>query len=579
MTAVRTPPDEVVDADEPIPTMRAAWRVGSFRGALWTFTWIGWLSYFALPLLTGWLLKQVFDALETGESVNQWLLAIGLSEAARMVVFAISIWLVVRWWVAALTMMRTNMLHAQTVSGGPKRATLPAGPAEAISRFHDDTRDVVVWADSWLDGFGNIAYALGAMAIMATINGWASLVVLIPIGIVTFVVGWMRPMLYAADKADREATGTVNAFLGETFAGMLAFRLAAREQAVITRLERHTAHRRKTAVRHVVLEQSLDGLTSTTSDVSIGLILLVLVPSVRSGDLSVGDLALFVAYASVLGDVPRFLSRLVTAREQAKVSTRRMGEMVAPNRLDDLFAHPAINIDRGDKPVLRDPDPERSRLERLEIVGLTARYPSTGGGIENIDLTIERGDFVVVTGAVGSGKSTLLRALAGLVDRQAGVVRWNGVVIDDLGEWFVPPNAAHLPQVPRLFSESLVDNIALGRATDALDHVLDATTLRADLDDMPDGVDTRVGARGLRLSGGQAQRVATARSLLTSPELLIVDDLSSALDVETERALWTHVRNQNTTVIAVSHRAFVLELADHVVTLVDGSIVGGGNAQ
>lgn len=564
--------DTAPAVEAPIPTMRTAWRVGTFRGRLWTFTWIGWLSYFALPLATGWFLKKVFDALESGESVNQWLLAIGLTEAARMVVFALSIWLVVRWWVAALTMLRTNMLHAQTVSGGPTRATLPAGPAEAISRFHDDTRDLVVWADSWLDGFGNIAYAAGAMAIMATINGWAALIVLIPIGAVTMIVGWVRPLLYAADKADREATGTVNAFLGETFAGMLAFRLAAREPAVIGRLEQHTAHRRDTAVRHVVLEQSLDGLTSTTSDVSIGLILLVLVPSVRRGDLSVGDLALFVSYAGVLGDVPRFLSRLVTAREQAKVSTRRMGELVAPGRLDDLLAHPAIDIDRGDDPVVRDPDPARNPLNALVVNGLTARHATTHGGIEAIDLVVERGDFVVITGAVGSGKSTLLRALCGLVERQAGTVRWNGEPIDDLGEWFVPPNAAHLPQVPRLFSESLADNIALGRATDALDHVLAVTTLRADLAEMPDGIKTRVGARGLRLSGGQAQRVATARSLLTNPELLLVDDLSSALDVETERALWTHVRSQGMTVIAVSHRAFVLDMADQVITLTNGRV-------
>lgn len=563
----------ITDASEhkaAIPTMRAAWRTGTFRGPLWTISWVGWIVFFSLPLLTGWLLKQVFDALETSESVNGWLLAIGVSEVARMLVFALSIWFVVRWWVAGLTMLRTNMLHAQTVSGGPKKATLPAGPAEAISRFHDDTRDVVAWADAWLDGFGNIAYAVGAVVIMATIDLSAALVVMIPIVGVTAIVGRMRPLLYAADKADREATAAVNSFLGEVFAGMLAFRLAAREPAVITRLEYHTTHRRNTAVRHVVLEQSLDGLSSTTSDISIGLILLVLVPAVRSGDLSVGDLALFVSYAAVLGDVPRFLARLVTAREQAKVSIRRLGELVPQGRLDDLFAHPAIDIDRGDEPVLRSPDPRRRPLDRLEIVGLTARYRDTGGGIENINLVVNRGDFVVITGAVGSGKSTLLRALAGLAQRQAGLVTWNGDSVDDLGAWFVPPNAALLPQVPRLFSESLVSNITLGRDRDSLHEVVDATTLTADLADMPNGIETLVGARGLRLSGGQAQRVAAARSLLTRPELLIIDDLSSALDVETERALWHHVRNDGTTVISVSHREFVLEMADQVVTLADG---------
>ena len=575
--ATQTVPDPTTTSAStaPIPTMRAGWRVGAFRGALWLRSWLTWLAFYMTPLATGWFLKQVFDALESGDSVRGWLVAIGLTEAARMVLFAVAIWFVVRWWVAALTMLRTNMLHAQTVSGGPERATLPSGPAEAISRFHNDARDAVIWSDSWLDGFGNIAFGVSALIVMASINTRAALIVLIPVGIVTLVIGWIRPRLYAASEADREATGTVNAFLGETFGGMLAFRLAAREPAVIARLERHTEARRKTAVRHVVLEQSVDGLTSTTADVSTGLILLVLVPSVRRGDITVGDMALFVTYVETLGNVPRFLSRLVTAREQAKVSLRRMGELVAADRFDDLLAFRPIDIDRGDAPVVRDVDPPRNELIQLEVTGLTARHPSTGGGISDLDLTVDGGEFVVVTGPVGSGKSTLLRALAGLIDRQHGTVRWNGETIEDLGAWFVPPNVAHLPQVPRLFSESLADNITLGRPDDLLDEVIEVTTLRTDLDEMPDGVETRVGARGLRLSGGQAQRVATARSLLTSPELLLVDDLSSALDVETERALWTHVRARGTTVVAVSHRQFVLDMADRVITLEDGYVIDG----
>jgi ATP-binding cassette subfamily B protein len=559
----------------PVPTMRAGWRVGTFRRGLWARSWVTWLAFYMTPLATGWFLKQVFDALESGENVRGWLLAIGVTEGARMVLFAVAIWFVVRWWVGGLTTLRTNMLHAQTVSGGPARGSLPAGPAEAISRFHDDARDAVIWSDSWLDGFGNIAFGASALLVMATISLRAALIVLIPIAIVTLVIGWIRPRLYAASEADREATGTVNAFLGETFAGMLAFRLAAREPAVVARLERHTEARRKTAVRHVVLEQSLDGLTSTTADASTGLILLVLVPSVRRGEISVGDMALFVTYIETLGNVPRYLSRLVTAREQAKVSLRRMGELVAPGRFDDLLASRPIDIDRGDDPVLRSADPARNELMHLEITGLTARHPSTGGGVSDIDLTIDGGEFVVITGAVGSGKSTLLRSLAGLVERQGGTVRWNGETIEDLGAWFVPPNVAHLPQVPRLFSESLADNITLGRSADLLDEVIDVTTLRTDLDEMPDGVETKVGARGLRLSGGQAQRVATARSLLTNPELLLVDDLSSALDVETERSLWSHVRARGTTVLAVSHRQFVLDMADRVITLDDGYVVDG----
>lgn len=560
---------------EAIEPFRLGWSYATFRASLWAKTWLAWLAYFAVPLATGWLLKQAFDALERRESITRLLVLIGISEMVRFVIFGVAIWLVVRWWSHGLTLLRTNLLHAQTVSGGPHRADLPLGPAEALSRFNDDGRNALLWADSWLDGLSNLAYSVGAVAIMATIDGRAALVTLVPLFGITLLLRYVRPIMHEAAVADREAAGTVSSFLGETFAGMLAFRLAGREEAAIERLESHTERRRHTAVRNLVIEQSVDGMTSTTTDLTIGLILLVLVPRVRTGEISVGDVALFVTYAIQLGEAPRFLARLITAREQVLVSFRRMGELLPPGRLDDLVRRRPITIEPGDTMLERDPDPDRIDLERLRVQGLTAFHPSTGGGIHDIDLDIAAGDFVVITGPVGSGKSTLLRAIAGLMPSQAGTVSWNGVPIDDNGAWMVPPQAAHLPQVPRLFSESLADNISLGRPIDRLDEVLALTTLSTDLADMPDGADTRVGARGLRLSGGQAQRVATARSLLPDPEVLLVDDLSSALDVETERALWHHVRSQqNTTVIAVSHRRFVLDMADQLITLEEGRVVG-----
>lgn len=556
-----------------IRPFRFGWRTGTFRPRLWGVSWVLWTSYFLFPLWTGWLLKLVFDALEESSSVNGLLVAIGVSEAVRWVIFWLAIYYVIRWWVASLTLLRTNMLAAQTASGGRRAATLPASPSEAITRFSDDAIDAVAWTDSWLDGTAMIAYAVGAMAVMASIHVTAAFIALVPVLAVTAITRYLTPRLYAARAADREATSRVTSFLGEAFAGLLAFRLAGKEEAAIHRLERHTALRRRTAVRDTVLQQTIDGIASSTSDVTIGLTLLVLVPAVRSGDFSVGDLALFVAYAVELGSLPRFLARLITSREQARVAYGRMGEMVAPDRIDDMLAHIDVTIEPGDQMLTRLPDPERVPLDHLELRGLTSVYPGGSGGVVDVDLDIERGSFVVVTGGVGAGKSTLLRAIVGLSPLQSGTIRWNGVEIDDPAAWFVPPNAAYLPQVPNLFSESLEDNIALGRDTTRLDEVLELTTLQTDLADMADGVHTTVGARGLRLSGGQAQRVATARALFTRPELLVVDDVSSALDVNTERELWQRLRSDgSSTIIAISHRQLALDQADQVITMEAGRV-------
>ena len=568
MSARPTPPP---DRSE-IKPFSFGWRTGTFRSGLWLASWVGWTAFFMLPLLSGWLLKLAFDALSTDESITGLLVAIGVVEVVRWIIFAGAIWVVVRWWVAGLTLMRTNMLHAQTVSGGPRAATLPSSPSEAIARFHQDTRDGVLWADSWLDGAASIAYAIGALIIMSTISKAAALVVLLPLAFVTIVTRHLTPRLYAARAADRAATSEVTSFLGETFAGLLAFRLAGREEAALTRLEQHTELRRKTAVRDTVLQQTIDGIASSTTDVTIGLTLLALVPAVRSGDFSVGDLALFVAYAIELGSVPRFVARLISAREQAIVSYGRMGELVAEGRADDVFADCEVTIEPRDVMRVREPDPTRVPLECLRVENLSAVYPTGDAGVFDISFEVPAGSFTVITGGVGAGKTTLLRALVGL-EPSSGKITWNGEEIPDIAAWFVPPNAAHLPQIPRLFSESLAENIALGRDKDRLDTVLEQTTLAEDLNDMPEGSATTVGSRGLRLSGGQAQRVATARSLLTQPELLVVDDLSSALDVKTERDLWARLNEEGrSTVLAVSHRQFVIDQADQVITLENGRI-------
>jgi ATP-binding cassette, subfamily B, bacterial len=210
----------------------------------------------------------------------------------------------------------------------------------------------------------------------------------------------------------------------------------------------------------------------------------------------------------------------------------------------------------------------------LSVEGLTVRHPVSGRGIHDVDLVVRRGDLVVLTGPVGSGKSTLLRALLGLVRADAGTIRWNGDVVDEPSTVLVPPRTAYLPQVPRLFSEPLSDTILLGEPGDTLQHALWLTCLDEDLARMPDGVGTVIGPRGLRLSGGQIQRAGAARALVRRPDLLVIDDLSSALDVETEARLWERVADGGfETALLVSHRAQVLDRADRVVVVDAGRVV------
>jgi ATP-binding cassette subfamily B protein len=221
------------------------------------------------------------------------------------------------------------------------------------------------------------------------------------------------------------------------------------------------------------------------------------------------------------------------------------------------------------------------RLRVLEVDGLTARHPGSARGVEGVDLRLERGSFTVITGAVGSGKTTLLRAVLGLLPRQAGTIRWNGTAVEDPGSVLVPPRVAYTAQVPMLFSASLAENLLLGLPDDVVEahlgRVLRLVVLEGEVGAMPSGLETVIGPRGIRLSGGQAQRAAAARALVREPELLVVDDLSSALDVETEAVLWRGLAEEGpATCLVVSHRRAALLRAERIVVLSHGRVAGSG---
>ncbi len=235
-----------------------------------------------------------------------------------------------------------------------------------------------------------------------------------------------------------------------------------------------------------------------------------------------------------------------------------------------------------------------AKSEQVKGTGsLTPDHRSPHTGIGDISFTVPRGSFTVITGRIGSGKTTLLKLLLGLLPMQTGEILWNGEQVADPTTFFVPPRVAYTAQVPRLFSESLRNNVLLGLPEDeggSLMEAVETAVLAQDLAEMEDGLDTLVGPSGVRLSGGQVQRTAAARMFVRDAELLIFDDLSSALDVETEGLLWEGLFNaarvqrskgaeenlRRPTCLVVSHRRPALRQADWIIVLKNGRIEDQG---
>jgi ABC-type transport system involved in cytochrome bd biosynthesis fused ATPase/permease subunit len=194
-------------------------------------------------------------------------------------------------------------------------------------------------------------------------------------------------------------------------------------------------------------------------------------------------------------------------------------------------------------------------------------------GVEDVDLRVGAGELVLVVGQVGSGKSSLLSALAGLVDH-SGRVLWNGAEVRDPQVFLRPSQVAYVAQVPRVLSGTFADNVRLDHDRGLTDAIADARLAR-DVEGAG-GLEAVVGHRGVRLSGGQVQRVALARALATEAELVLADDVSSALDARTEVELWEALRARGSTVLGSTSKRAALQRADRVVVLAQGRVAATG---
>jgi ATP-binding cassette subfamily B protein len=607
------------------------WRIIRYRPGLFLAHSLCVIVVFSLQIFPGLLLKAVFDAMSgaagaadlpiIGPVAVGWLIAlfvaVELARAAGSFGVEWTGW-TYRRVVGAL--LRSNLFAS--ILRRPGNRPLPVSSGEAINRFRSDVGEVADFP-TWLpDQAGKILAAVVAVMIMARINLPITLVIFAPLaGIMVITrLAWGRILHY--QRVSAQATDAVTGFLGELFGAVQAIKLAGAEEAVVGRLDALSRARQRAELKKALFWGALEAVNSGAVTFGIGVMLLLAGSAISVGTFTVGDFLLFTTYLWFTTQVPSELGTFFGDYRTQEASIERMLELIRPEPPQALVAaHPVY--ERGalpELPAIR--KTAADRLARLEIRNLTYWHAAqeAGRGVEGINLTVPRGSFTVITGRVGSGKSTLLRALMGLLPKDAGEIFWNGERVDDLAAFMRPPRCAYTSQVPRLFSDTLRENILLGwpvsdranppsplwpvsdRASSSspLQRAIHLAVLEDDIAALEHGLDTLVGPRGVRLSGGQVQRAAAARMAVREPELLVIDDLSSALDVETERKLWeqldemmndecgmmngatensslsTHHASRSFTVLAASHRRAALRRADQIIVLKDGRVEAQG---
>ncbi len=567
-------------------TWRIVLRLLAYRPWLVAACFVSWLLISLTPTGLGLVSRTFFNALSGDAPAAAglwWLVTLPLVlQSGRLLVTWLSVPVNVlqRFTVSAL--LSTNML--EQILRRPGARALTGSTGDAISRFRDDADGVALFASMpiLISGAAECLNAGITLALMLHINAFVTVAAVLPLVAVVVVARAAGQRIGGYRDRSRAAAARVAGLLGEIFTMVPALKLAGAEANVAAQLRRLGDQRRLESVRDGLFSELLRSVFMNTANLGTGLVLLLAAGSMRAGTFTVGDFALFAAYVGRLAVFTGIVGDLMARYKQTGVSLARMQALMDDAPPAALAAHRPVYLD-GPLPqqARRDLEP-KERLDRLDVENLTYLYPESGRGVQGACFTLPCGSLTVITGRVGSGKSTLLRALLGLLPAQAGSVYWNGRAVTDPGAFFQPPVSSYTPQVPVLFSATLKENILLGvpESEAKLTRAVHAAVLEQDVDGLEARLEAQVGARGIKLSGGQVQRTAAARMFVREPELLVFDDLSSALDEETERLLWERLRaREHGTCLAVSHRPAVLEAADQVVVMREGRVEMIGTAK
>ncbi|MET7425503.1 ABC transporter ATP-binding protein [Dactylosporangium sp. NPDC005555] len=537
------------------------------RGALGLMTWglretggrmfVAWLfglTYQSGLVLLPWCLGRALDEGITGRDRGALL---GWAGAVLGVSVLLTAGELGMRWFSAIGASRTgNRLIARLTAAVlrlDRGAVGRFGHGDLVTRGTRDAEAVHTWLRSTPSLLSGVLGFCGAVVVVALLDPALAVVGVATVPVLILVNLWYPPRFERAGRRVSEAHSTRADAVEDLLSASTAVRGLGGERVLV---ERHHARSAEVTSETVALARIAAGWSAHAPFVpaiasAVGLLAGGL--AVLDGRISVGTLLTFTTWMALLSLQVITLTDRFGVIGLAWTAGRRIAEV--------LEAEPAIK------------EPEKAvplpRTGELATAGLRVELPDRAP-LHLPDLRVRPGEFVVLTGLVGSGKTTLLRLLARLADPAGGTVTYGGVDLRDAALADLRRTITIVGQRPQLLSGTIRENLLLGIDEDAdLDGACHVAAVDEFVGSLPDRYDTLVGERGSTLSGGQVQRIAVARALLRRAPVLLLDDVTSAVDAGTETAILDRLRDwaPGTTVVAATSRPEVMARADRLISL------------
>jgi ATP-binding cassette subfamily B protein len=492
--------------------------------------------------------------------------------AIAMAVFTAARFYMVSWIGERVTADLRRAVYAHVLRQSPVFfESLKTG--ELLSRLTSDTTVIQGAVGSSVSlGLRSVTMCLGAIVLLVINNPRVMLTVAGIIVIVVIPALSIGARVRRLSRASQDRIADTSGIAGEVLNAVPVVQSYTQEDAEIGRFSQANEAAFGTAVRRIRTRAAFTAFLITGIFGSLLYGLHSGVEGVLAGRITAGDLSQTALYIMLVASSFAVLAEVWGDLLRAAGATERIMELLA---LESAIAdppHPRVwSEESSPRPI------------RVEFQGVEFRYPARPAHavLHDLELAIEPGQAVALVGPSGAGKTTVFLLLQRFYDIDGGEIRIAGVPVR---EWRLEDLRRHIavvPQEPVIFSSSVRENIRYGRSG-ASDAEIDAAARAAHVDEflarLPEGIDTKVGERGLRLSGGQRQRIAIARAILKDAPLLLLDEATSSLDAESERHVQTalEVAMRGRTTIVIAHRLATVQRADRIFVLDRGAIVEQG---